>query len=123
MFLFIETLALIVKPILPRLRDADPRCVSVDINAYKHFYVFMRTTVDLPDGLFRRAKAVSSLSGLSLKDFITRAVEHELEARQLKLTSQRVSLPIVPSEKPGSVRVTPERIAALLEAEDLHGAS
>lgn len=83
----------------------------------------MRTTVDLPENLFRRAKAVSSLHGLSLKEFITSAVEHELEARQLKLSPRRVSLPVVPSKAPGSVKVTPEQIAALLEAEDLHGAS
>jgi hypothetical protein len=83
----------------------------------------MRTTVDLPDNLFRRAKAVSSLDGLSLKEFITSAIEHELETRQLKLNPKRVSLPIVRSKNPGSVRVTAEQIAALLEAEDLHHAS
>ena len=83
----------------------------------------MRTSVDLPDKLFRRAKAVSSLEGLSLKQFITRAIEHELEGRSVGLTSRRVSLPIVRSSRPGSVSVSPEKIAALLEHEDLHGAS
>jgi hypothetical protein len=83
----------------------------------------MRTTVDLPESLFRRATAVSSLLGLSLKEFIPSAIEHELEGRQVKLNPERVSLPIVRSENPGSIDVTPEQIAVLLSAEDLHSAS
>lgn len=79
----------------------------------------MRTTIDLPDRLFKMAKAISSLQGISLKQFITRAIEHELETRNLNLNSTRVSLPIVRSKNPGSVSVSTERIAALLEAEDL----
>jgi hypothetical protein len=80
----------------------------------------MRTTIDLPDQVFRKAKAVASLEGVPLKQFITRAIEHELEAGTPSLNPKRVSLPIVRSKHPGSVRVTPERIASLLEAEDLH---
>ena len=79
----------------------------------------MRTTIDLPDRLFKTAKAISSLQGISLKQFITRAIEHELETGNLKLSSTRVSLPIVRSKRPGSVSISPERIAAILEAEDL----
>ena len=79
----------------------------------------MRTTVELPDKLFKLAKAFSSLQGIPLKQFITRAIEHELETANFKLRSTRVSLPIVRSNNPGSVTVSPERIAALLEDEDL----
>lgn len=83
----------------------------------------MRTSVDLPDKLFRKAKAVSSLEGLTLKQFITRAIEHELEGGWVDLKSRRVTLPIVGSKHSGSVSVSPERLAALLEREDLHSAS
>jgi Arc/MetJ family transcription regulator len=38
----------------------------------------MRTTIDLPDELFRQAKAKAALEGLSLKDVITRFVEQGL---------------------------------------------
>jgi hypothetical protein len=38
----------------------------------------MRTTIDLPDPLFRRAKARAALSGLTLKELITRWVERGL---------------------------------------------
>ncbi len=38
----------------------------------------MRTTIDLPDELFRQAKARAALSGLKLKELITRFVEEGL---------------------------------------------
>jgi hypothetical protein len=38
----------------------------------------MKTTIDLPDELFRRAKAVAALRGESLKQLITESLEKEL---------------------------------------------
>ena len=38
----------------------------------------MRTTIDLPDELFRQAKARAALDGMRLKDLITRFVEQGL---------------------------------------------
>jgi hypothetical protein len=38
----------------------------------------MKTTVELPDGLFREAKATAAWRGASLKDFFREAVEEKL---------------------------------------------
>ena len=38
----------------------------------------MRTTIDLPEDLLRRAKAVAALRGMKLKDLITALVEQGL---------------------------------------------
>jgi hypothetical protein len=38
----------------------------------------MRTTIDMPDALYRRTKAVAALRGSSLKDLIIRAIEKEV---------------------------------------------
>ena len=38
----------------------------------------MRATIDLPDPIFRRMKAVAALQGSTIKDFVRRAVEREL---------------------------------------------
>ena len=38
----------------------------------------MRTTIDLPDELFRQAKVRAALDGMKLKDLITRFVEQGL---------------------------------------------
>jgi hypothetical protein len=39
----------------------------------------MRTTVDLPDALFRLAKATAAVRGVSLKDLVTTAIERETQ--------------------------------------------
>ena len=38
----------------------------------------MKTTIDLPDTLFRKAKATAAKEGVSLKSFITEAVKTRL---------------------------------------------
>jgi hypothetical protein len=38
----------------------------------------MRTTIDMPDALFRRTKATAAARGMTLKQVIVNAVEHEL---------------------------------------------
>ncbi len=38
----------------------------------------MRTTIDLPDELFRQTKARAALDGTTLKDLVTRFVEQGL---------------------------------------------
>jgi len=38
----------------------------------------MRTTIDLPDDIFRRAKAKAALSGIRLKEFFATAIERSL---------------------------------------------
>ena len=40
----------------------------------------MKTTLDLPDGLFRKAKATAAERGQSLKDFVTEALRDKLLA-------------------------------------------
>ncbi|HEB10151.1 MAG TPA: hypothetical protein ENI06_02930 [Spirochaetales bacterium] len=83
----------------------------------------MRTTIDLPDKLFRRVKAAASLRGVTLKEFISRSVEQQLNGSELAEEGQFVQLPLVSSEQPGSRDLTPERIAELLEDGDLHESS
>lgn len=80
----------------------------------------MRTTINIPDKLFRRAKAAASLRGLTLKDFISQSVEHELIGSVFANEDQHVQLPLVASKYPGSRVLTPGRTAELLENEDLH---
>ena len=79
----------------------------------------MRTTVDLPDSLFRKAKAIASLKGLTLKQFITGAIERELSADNVPLKQHRITLPLIPSKSPGSVVLSGEMISRILDQEDV----
>ena len=59
----------------------------------------MRTTIDLPDELFRRVKARAALDGLTLKTLLTRYVEQGLrgpgQAPDAEARPRRGPLPVV----------------------------
>jgi len=40
----------------------------------------MRTTIDLPDDLYRRAKATAALRGMKLKDLVAEMIERGLSS-------------------------------------------
>jgi hypothetical protein len=58
----------------------------------------MRTTIDMPDALFRKTKAVAALRGSSMKELIIQAVEREVTAAP-PAKPKRVKLPIIRSWK------------------------
>jgi hypothetical protein len=57
----------------------------------------MRTTIDMPDALYRRTKAVAALRGSTLKDLIVEAVERDLSRLTGKkpASRRRVKLPLI----------------------------
>ena len=59
----------------------------------------MRTTIDMPDALYRKTKATAALRGSSVKDLIIQAVEHELTGSGSKAKRKRVKLPLIRSWK------------------------
>ena len=42
----------------------------------------MKTTVEIPDALFRRAKAAAAEEGISLKTYLTEAISQRLRHRE-----------------------------------------
>ncbi len=42
----------------------------------------MKLTIEIPDALFRQAKATAALRGESLKDFVTAALRAHVEGQQ-----------------------------------------
>ena len=81
------------------------------------FYVFMRTTIDIPDSLFRKVKASAALEGKSLKDWLLRAVRTELGEDGESQETVRIKLPIVESSGQ-SYAVSAENLADILDEED-----
>lgn len=60
----------------------------------------MRTTIDMPDALYRKTKAIAALRGSSVKDLIVHAVERELESAKAVPTKRpRLDLPIIKTWK------------------------
>jgi molybdopterin biosynthesis enzyme MoaB len=94
----------------------------------------MRTTVDIPEDLLRRAKAEASLRGMSLKSWITEAVRAALHGeRALVAEAPRTEygadqqvldddtvFPLISGEGGPALRdLTPERVHEILEEEEV----
>jgi len=73
----------------------------------------MRTTVDLPDTLFRELKAMAAKRGTSMKIIIRAAVEEAI-TRQAGKKGYRVKVPLLDSKEPGTLDLTNEEIDDLL---------
>jgi hypothetical protein len=69
----------------------------------------------------RRAKAAAALEGKTLRTILTEAVVQALDHRGEKNRAvRRVSLPLVPSKRPGTLQLDSDNIAAVLNQEDNH---
>lgn len=73
----------------------------------------MRTTIDIPDALYRRLRTRAAAEGRSAKALILEGVEQALESAPAP-AGRRVTLPIVPSKRPGTLRIDDARIYDLI---------
>lgn len=73
----------------------------------------MRTTVDIPDPLYRELKSKAAVKGCSVKELILRGVRTEIHGKQPPKRG-RVTLPIFESKNPGSLKLTNQRINEIL---------
>ena len=81
----------------------------------------MRTTIDLPDQLLRQAKSRAALSGMSLKDLITRFIERGLrqDTEQPVVRQRRPELPEIIAARGRQMPLLSNiETQAILDAED-----
>lgn len=78
----------------------------------------MRTTLDLPDELLKRAKIEAVQRGTSLRDLVGAALQRELSQPSQPKARKRARFPIFDSKAPGALRLTNAGIAKLEAAED-----
>ena len=69
----------------------------------------MRTTIDIPDGMYRRLKAKAARDGRSVKAMILQATEQVLDSDG-GAAGTPVQLPLVRSKRPGTLRLDNARI-------------
>ena len=65
----------------------------------------MRTTVDLPDDLYRQAKSEAALRGKRLRDLVEDGLRRVLGLPVLAPGARRVEFPLHHSRHPGSLSV------------------
>lgn len=71
----------------------------------------MRTTIDLPDPVYRRLKARAALQGATVKEVLLRLVQREL-ARQT--AQRRASFPLIRGKETRQLSLTNEQIDEIL---------
>lgn len=76
----------------------------------------MRTTVDIPDALYRELKGKAAREGRSVKAVILHSVEAELRPRPRRAATGKKPprLPILPSKNPGALDLDNARIFDLI---------
>ncbi len=74
----------------------------------------MRTTVDIPDPIYRRLKSAAALRGCSVKALVLRGVKAELEGAKGRRKRKAIRLPIIDSKRAGWLRLTNRRINEIL---------
>lgn len=73
----------------------------------------MRTTVDIPDAIYRRLKSRAASEGRTTKALILRGVKEVLKTTRRR-SGRKVALPIVRSKRPGSVELDNARIYEII---------
>ena len=87
--------------------------------AHLCFYAFMRTTVELPADLMKRAKAEAAERGESLKTLFTKAIAAEVGiGRHGARVRARVKVPIFGNKNGPLVKITNIDIEQALADED-----
>jgi hypothetical protein len=72
----------------------------------------MRTTVDIPDRLYRELKGKAASEGRSVKELVLRAVQLELESPPKK--AGRRKSPVIKSKHPGSLYLDNDKIFEII---------
>ncbi|HLZ11534.1 MAG TPA: hypothetical protein VKP58_03010 [Candidatus Acidoferrum sp.] len=73
----------------------------------------MRTTIDIPDALYRELKSKAVREKRPVKELILRGVEVELRPRPKK-RKRRIAFPLVPSKNPGTLEIDNAKIFDLI---------
>jgi hypothetical protein len=72
----------------------------------------MRTTIDIPDEIYRKLKIKAAVDGQTVREIALRGIERELEEGE-KRHVQRLNLPLIRSSQPGTLELTNEQIDEL----------
>ncbi len=73
----------------------------------------MRTTVDIPDPIYRRLKSRAASEGSSAKELILRGVDHILK-RSFRKSRRRIKLPIIRSKRPRTLDLNNDKIFEII---------
>jgi hypothetical protein len=71
----------------------------------------VRTTVDIPDPLYRQLKGKAASQGRSVKELVLRAVQSELNLKPQKAPRKA---PVIQSKHPGTLHLDNDKIFEII---------
>ncbi len=74
----------------------------------------MRTTIDIPDGIYRALKSKAADEGKSVKELVLSGVFVALQPEAKATRNRRLKLPMFRSDKPGTLKLENEMIYDLI---------
>lgn len=77
----------------------------------------MKTTIEIPEPLFRQAKAKAALEGITLRELFERGLQLAMQTPSETPAKQRVGFPLIHAAQNAS-RLTDEEIYAALNTDE-----
>jgi hypothetical protein len=84
---------------------------------YKYWSNDMKTTIEIPDPLFRQAKARAAMEGLSLRDLFLRGLQLSLQTHPTVPARQRANFPLLHAVRPAPP-LTDEQVYLAMNNDD-----
>jgi hypothetical protein len=77
----------------------------------------MRTTIDIPDELYREIRIEAARRGTTVRQIVLNGIERELRPTAgSENPRKKFEIPVIPSSRPGTLRLTNEQIDDILSA-------
>ena len=74
----------------------------------------MRTTIDIPDQLYKQMKAKAALQGRTIKEIVLKGIEREMQDTPVKRKTKRVQLPLIHGKGTQKINLTNAEIEEIL---------
>jgi hypothetical protein len=74
----------------------------------------MRTTIDIPDEVYRKLKVKAALEGQTVREIALRAIHREIGPAEARPHAKKFQIPVIPSTHPGTLHLTNEDIDDIL---------
>jgi hypothetical protein len=75
----------------------------------------MRTTIDLPDDLYKSVRTVAIEDDTTLRQMVLDGLNLVLEKRADRAPAKRLKLPLIRSSKPGTLDIDSEKIYEIID--------